>query len=114
MSAQRFRTRLDRLEAPKAGAAGRSRERDRARRTAPSELAPARPTEAEQALSAERAARVREDRDRYLHLLQQKLTTSLMDVEQIELEELERRLPADSGIGLERAILLFRAEHGQL
>jgi hypothetical protein len=114
MSAQRYRARLDRLEAPKGSAAGRSRDRGCLRRAAPSELSPARLAEAEPAQSAKLEARVREDRDRYLHLLRQKLTSSLMDVEQIELEELERRLPPDSGIGLDRAILLFRAEHGQL
>ena len=99
MSAAKFHARLDRLD--KANVP-----RTRAE--------PALTTEAAAAPSEEDRQR-REDRDRYFDLLaRQRMGRGLSDTDQIELELLERRFPPDPDNPLDRAIMEFRAEHGQL
>jgi hypothetical protein len=118
MSPRRLRARVDRVEQREGAATGQDRDRERPRhaQAADGHAPPTGSADAEKLATAKLEARRRadQDRDRFFDLLRQKLKRPLTDAEQIELDELERRFPPDAYSDLDKAILVFRVEHGQL
>jgi len=103
----RLRARTDRVHKAASAAIGRLRHAE----LADCKASPTGLTDAQYPECAKLEARLCADQDcdRYVDLLQQKLTRPLTDAEQIELVELDRRVSP-----LDKAIIAFRVERGQL